>query len=258
MSAPIFLNSLEFLDILIAELPDGVYPTDYADSEDVSKRSISSSELRAIALQLGTASDNLAAIYSDKFLSLAGGDGLTAYERDYFATTQDGSLSLDDRRANLISKLRATGGISLPAVKSVVESILGDIPFDLLPYSGQGGGGAWILGTSALGVSSWLGALDPLIGARSDNGLTPLDCNLAYAADGLSLDQLASIQRTAFTYEVRIYGAASDQTLMLLDQRLSQLEPARSTHIIRNNQVLGPADFAAYKAQTPEFDRLRL
>lgn len=258
MSAPIFLTTDEFMLILLSELPDGVYANDYANDPDVTRRSVSSSEFRALATLLDNLSQNLQLIYSDKFLSTVTAAGLSEWENDFFTTAQDATLSVDTRRQNLISKLRATGGISLPAIQSIVAGILGDIPFDLLPYSGQASIGAWILGQSLLGASTWLSALDPVVGARNDHGYVPLDCSLNYAADGLTADQLASIQTTAYTFEIRIYGNASAQTLALLDSRLTQLEPAFSTHVIRNNQVEGPSDTTAYVAATPQFARLRL
>jgi hypothetical protein len=258
MSVPIFLTTDEFLEILIAELPLGVFADDLANDLDQSRRSVSSSELRAFATALAGLSTNLSSIYADKFLNTATGDGLSAYERDYFSSAQDGSLSIDARRTNIISKLRSTGGISMPAIQSVIAGILGPIPFDLLPYSGQGGVGAWILGRSKLGVDTWLTHLDPIIGARSEGGLIPLDCAFDYESQGLSDAELLSIQTTAYTFEVRIYGSASAETLSLLDARLTQLEPARSGHVIRNNQTSGPANIAAYEAATPEYERLRL
>jgi hypothetical protein len=203
-------------------------------------------------------SDNLRSIYSDKSLSTVTEAGLSAWEKDLFTSAQDSSLSLEARRSNLISKLRSTGGISLPAIKSVVAGILGDLKFDLLPYSGQAGVGAWILGASQLSFETWLTELDPIIGARTEGGLVPIDCAFDVDAEGLTSDQLASIQATAYTFEVRIYGDADAETLKLLDMRLTQLEPARSTHVIRNNQTFGPGDYAAYKSATPEFKRLRL
>ena len=258
MSAPVFLTIEEFLSILISELPEGVYANDLADDPDFDKRSYSSAELRAIASYLAICSNNLNLIYNDKFLSTVTSDGLVQWEKDFFSTAQDSTLSFQVRVQNLTSKIRSTGGISYTAIKSVVAGILGTIPFDLLPYSGQAGVGAWILDESALDYGTWLAELDPLIGARNENGLVPLDCSFDFADEGLTADDLAAIQRTAYMYEVRIYGNASDAILNLLDMRLTQLEPARSSHVIRNNQTYGPSDVTAYLAATPEFDRMRL
>ena len=257
MAAPIFLTIDEFFTVLFAELPAGVYAPDDATDPDPAKRSVSSSELRAISQMFADASGNLELVYEDKFLSTVTSDGLLLWEKDYFDSAQDSSLPLETRRQNLISKIRSTGGISYPAIYSLIQGILGAIPFDLLPYSGQKNG-AWLLGRSSLDQNTWLAKLDPLNGARQDIGFSPLDCSLDYASDGLTADQLTAIQSTAYEYEVRIYGQASQATLNLLDARLTQFEPARSTHVIRNNQVQASADFTAYRAATPEYEKLRL
>lgn len=56
-----------------------------------------------------------------------------------------------------------------------------------------------------------------------------------YENAGLTLAEFQQIQRTAYTYEIQIFGIASAGTLSTLDQTLTQLEPARSTHVITNN-----------------------
>ena len=50
-----------------------------------------------------------------------------------------------------------------------------------------------------------------------------------------TLDEMIEIQETAYMYEIDIYGNADAATLALLDRQLTALEPARSSHIIRNN-----------------------
>ena len=258
MSAAIFLTTNEFLEILISELPEGLYATDFANDDDVSRRSVSSSELRAHASLLGTLSTNLATIYNDKFLSTVTADGIGRYEQDYFSSAQDASMSFALRVQNVISKLRANGGISLPAMTAIVSGVLGGIDFDLLPYSGQAGIGAWVFEGSALDVGTWLSDIDPIMGARTENGLVPLDCSLDYTDEGLTADDLARIQAVAYTYEIRIYSTVSDATISLLDRTLTLLEPAFATHIIRNGQMRPNLINADYIKSYPEFTRLHL
>lgn len=240
MSSPIFLTVEQIMDLLLAELPDGPYAADRADDPDFAKRSASSSELRAHAQTIANLYENLAAINSDKFISTVTTDGLNSWEKELFAAAQDSLLPYSIRQQNLLAKYRASGGISLPAIQSVVDGIITPLglTFDILPWSGQSNGlasGAWLLDVSALGQGTFLGNLDPLRGAGRDPGIVPLDCSLDYAAAGLTSQQLLDIQATAYTYEVRIFGTADAATLALLDRRLTELEPARSTHIIRNN-----------------------
>lgn len=56
-----------------------------------------------------------------------------------------------------------------------------------------------------------------------------------YIVGGISLSELQSIQRTAYTYAVYIYGDADATTLSALDQILTRIEPGGSTHEIFNN-----------------------
>lgn len=237
--APYFLNTEEFLDVFLGELPAGVYATDRANNPNPLKRSYSSAEFRAHANILSDLSEQALAVYQNFFITTLQPDGIGQWEIDFFGSIQDGSQSFDQRKQNLFAKYRATGGISLPYISSIIEGILGPkgLTYAILPLSGQtnddGDTGAWILGYSSLGQNTYLAALDPLVGERQD--LTPLDCSMDYAAAGLTIDQLHDIQATAYTYEVRIYGDADNATIAALDAALTKYEPARSTHIIMNN-----------------------
>lgn len=240
MSAQFFPNIEQVMDVLMAELPDGVYPTDRADDPNPDKRSVSSSEIRAHAQVFANLYSNLRVINEDKFISTVTQDGLARWEVELFSAIQDGTLPFAVRKANLIAKIRAYGSINLPTIEGIVAGVLGPIPFAILPYGGAFNGteyGAWIFGFSQLGLDTFLGLRDPLWGAQQD--FVPLDCDLDYAAAGITAQDLAEIQATAYTYEVQIYGNASADTLTQLDLLLTQHEPARSTHIIRNNAT-GP------------------
>ena len=229
MSKQYFPNVEDLLSIIMSELPKGVYAEDLADDPDFELRSYSSAELRAQAQLLADAYSNLSEINDNKFITTATDSGLRKWEKDLFSTTQDASLSTEDRRKNLLAKLRSAGGINYPTIKNIVAGVLGSLDFDILPYSGQNFG-AWVLDESPLGLSTWLSKIDPIYSYLLDN-------DLDYASAGLTLQQLLDIQEVAYTYEVRIYGNADSNTLEILDKQLTLFEPARSTHIIRNNQT---------------------
>lgn len=240
MTAPFFPTIEQILDIFFVEIPQGVYPEDRADNTDFTKRSYSSSEIRAHAQLFANLYDNLENIYKDKFISTVTPDGLSPWELDLFADPQDPMQTFAQRQTNLLNKLRSTGGISYPAISTLIHSVLDplSLTFDIIQYNGCGPNaseGAWILEVSILDVSTFLAAMDPLVGERRD--LPPLRCDLDFAASGLTFDELTAIQDTAYTYEVRIFGNADAATLALLDKLLTQKEPARSTHIITNNAL---------------------
>lgn len=244
-----FPNIEQILDVLFAELPDGVYPVDRADDPDPNKRSNSSAEIRAHAQVYANLYANMQVVNADKFISTVTPDGLARWEIDLFAAVQDGSLGYAVRQANLFSAIRATGSISLPAIQAIVGGLLTPLglPFLIVPWNGVQTGpnqNAWILELSALGLDTFLSLEDPILGTGLGLGLTPLDCNLDYAAAGLTAQDLANIQATAYTYEVQIYGNAPANVLALLDARLTAKEPARSAHIIRNNATPPPVNTA--------------
>jgi len=230
----------QVLRILMDELPDGVYATDLANDPDTSKRSYSSSELRAAAMMFADLYSNLEQVNDDKFITTVTHEGLTPWEKELFAAAQDGSQPDSIRQQNLLAKIRANGGISLPAITAVVAGILTPVglPFEIIAWDGpasDGTTGGWILDVSPLDQGTYLGLIDPLLGATREPGIVPLDCNLDYAAAGITQQEMQDIQKTAYTYEVKIYGHADANTLALLDKQLTELEPARSTHVITND-----------------------
>lgn len=229
MAKQFFPNVGQVFTLLFSELPAGVYAEDLADDSDFEKRSYSSTELRAHSQMLADLYENLYDINRDKFVTTATTAGLAKWEKELFAEIQDATLSDEVRRNKLFAKIRSANGINFPTIYKIVQSILGALDFDILPYSGQHNG-AWILDESSLGLNTWLSNIDPLYGYLLDN-------DLDYAAAGITQQQMIDMQEVAYKYEVRIYGNADAPTLALLDSQLTKYEPARSTHVIRNNQV---------------------
>lgn len=240
MTLPVFPEVEDILTIIMGELPQGVYAQDRANDPDPDNRSYSSSELRAGAQMIANLYANLEDIWENKWISTVNPDGLSAWETELFGSPQNAALPFATRQANLLAKRRAQGSIALPAIAAIVSGLLQPLglSFAILPYSGQYNGteyGAWILGFSQLGMDTFLSLEDPLYGTGLGVGETPLDCSLNYAAAGLTAQDLANIQATAYTYEVQIYGNADANTLALMNTLLTEHEPARSTHIITNN-----------------------
>ena len=243
MAKALFPDIEILLRILKGELPDGVYADDLANDPDPNKRSYSSSELRAMASLFADLYENLQGVNNNKFITTVQPDGLSSWEKELFASSQDSSKPFEVRKQNLLAKIRANGGISMPAIDAIVHGILDPVglPFEIIAYSGAADDlntGGWILDESPLDQGTFLGFLDPIRGAGRDVGIVPLDCNLDYAAAGITAQDLLDIQATAYTYEVRIFGNASTDTLSLLDRTLTEQEPARSTHVLTNNAPL--------------------
>jgi hypothetical protein len=237
MTVQRYLTDEEVVDLLLSELPGGVYPTDRADDPDKARRSYSSSELRAHSVQVATVYDKLRTTALNKSITDMTLDGVSDWEKMLFKDAQNASLPLETRRQNLLSKYRATGGISYLILDSVVHGILDAVglAFQLAARSMPLNDGTWMLDVSPLDQGTYLASGDPLVGTRQDPPFVPLDCALDYASAGLTAEQLIGIQDTAYAYEVRIFGVADAATLALLEARLTETEPARSTHYIFNN-----------------------
>lgn len=242
MSTQFFPNIEDVFDLLMSELPEGVYADDRSDDPDPEKRSYSSAELRAQAAMFAGIYENLRLVNNDKFASTVTLDGISRWEVDYFKDAQDSNISFSNRKIRLFTKLQSVGGISLPAMKKVIGSILDPegLAWDILPYSGQNNGsinGAWIFEYSRIDLDTFLAKLDPIIGSQQSMGLTQLSCDLNWASAGITEQDLLDIQETAYKYEVRIFGNADAITLTILEKQLTAFEPARSSHYIRNNST---------------------
>jgi hypothetical protein len=192
MSNPIFLNVEMCLSILLGELPLGLFATDRADSPDVTKRSYSSSEIRAVAVAYAALYSNLEDIYQSKFISLVNADEIGNWETDLFTTPTDASLPFATRKQNLLTKWRATGGLSYPYIEGLVSSILTPLglSFTLSVYGGTPFG-AWILESSPLDLDTYLAEEDPLMGKVV--GLYNLDCNARLPTVGTTTNTSAII-----------------------------------------------------------------
>lgn len=228
-----FPNLEQLFDLITSELPENLYAPDRATDPDTTKRSSSSAEIRTWATLFDDLYQNLLNIRNDKFITTATADGITQWERVLFSELVDSLLPLTTRRNNLLAKIRASGGISWLVINALVGSILDPlgIPFQVTGHCFFNDG-AWSFGESTLGINTYLVNMDPLIGAA---GSMPLDCSFDYVDAGLTAQQLFDIQQTAYTYEVRIMGNADADTLSFLDYQLTNFEPARSTHVIKNN-----------------------
>src|SRR5438874_2193993 len=112
------------MDLLMGEMPDGVYATDRADDPDRNKRSYSSSEIRAHARMIANLYANLQDIFENEFISTLHADGLAPWNRQLFSNAVDGSQPFEIQQQNLINKIRANGGISFAAINAVIHTIL--------------------------------------------------------------------------------------------------------------------------------------
>jgi hypothetical protein len=214
-------------------MPPGLYSADTAKNANTALNAWTSSEARAWAMLFTDAYASLLAIWNNKFVTLADASGIQRWEIMVFGSPQSATLSLTQRRNAVLAQLQYQGGINYAIIYAAVYALLNPLGFTFViqTYNGAVPGSAWILGTSLLGLDTYLAPCDPIKGTAG----TPLDCSLDYAAAGLTAAQLASIQQTAYTYAVKITGTATDATIAQLDTILTKLEGASRTHQIVNN-----------------------
>lgn len=303
MSNLIFLDLEQVMTIIMGEIPQGVYAQDRADDADANLRSYSSSEIRTVAQLYANLYANLEDVWLNKFLTTVQADGIGNWESELFSSPANANLPFATRQQNLITKLRATGGLSYTYIEGLISSILTPqgLGFFLASYGG-GPVGAWHLDFTPLDEDTYLAEMDPLLGdlvgqydldctaqiittgntvATSfivggiqaetvthiqigaglvgigipteavvvSKGSTNVTLNVAassthtnemiqinnYLAAGLSQAEFQSIQTTAYTYAVYIYGNANAQTLSTLEQTLDTFEAAGATYVIFNN-----------------------
>jgi hypothetical protein len=235
--SPVYGNLEQLFDLIASELPEDMFSQDRANSPDPTKRSVTSSEVRDYATILNDLYTQLLQVSADKTASTASMAAIARWEKMLFAEPQDQSQPDLTRVNNVLAKIRALGGISYAVIYLIVSALFegSGLTFQISPFSWADNEGTWVLDVSPLDVGTYLSSGDPILGTRRDSPYVPLDDNLDYVAAGLTLEQLLGIQATAYTYELRIFGTASATLLAILDRKLTEVEPARSTHVIRNN-----------------------
>jgi hypothetical protein len=126
---------------------------------------------------------NLQDIWENKFISTVQPDEIGNWEAELFPNPVDSSLPFEVRKQNLLTKYRATGGLSYPYFMGVVGNILTPLGLDFTinVYCGMPTG-AWILDVSALDFDTYLSLTNPIFGAKV--GFYDLDCNAQIIASG--------------------------------------------------------------------------
>lgn len=216
---PKFLTADEFYRVLQRELPEGVY----ADGQP--SAFYTTADNFAFAKVMQDLGDNSARIYDNYFPQYAD-EKISDWEITTFNEVSPSGVSLPDRRAKVISKLREEPSISLWSILTTVIGILPPgTPVRILEWARSMSG--WRLGVSHLGVDTRLGGLDEVRVILA----TPED----YCTHDLTTDWIKQ-QKVAYTYEVRIYGhTLSDAESAQVEKSLTQKEPARSRHFVYDN-----------------------
>lgn len=226
----LFLSADQIYRLIQRELPIDAYPDGAPD------RHYSTADSYATAKVFESAYDNNARIYENMFPQTAD-ENITDWEIRTFGYLLDASLTLQQKRDRIISKIRTrrrtTKNDILQTVYTVIDS---SIYVEIVPWNCDGG--SWILNVSELEISTILG------GPNSLTRTGPDLCSLTAEELGLTEEELLEMREDAYTYEVRIYDyTLSADELERLEEALSAAEPARDQHIILDgldpNDIIG-------------------
>lgn len=184
----------------------------------------------------------------------AGGDGawildLTELEVGTYLASADPLLGTDQSQpyilgCDAILNLHGTVTSGSPTITAITDTSAIEVGAQIVAVG-------FVAGTTVLSVS----AHSITVSANSSATHTLEDLQIQnYWAAGLDTEEFESIQETAYTFELRIYGTADAVTLSELDNLLSQNEKATVTHIIQNNFPLPPdgtlVDMGPFTADT--------
>lgn len=225
---PIFLSAQDVYRVIQRELPPvDVYPDGPATAF------FSTADSMATAMVIRDYYGVQKNTYQNNY-PISAVDRLPDFENLYLGYVQDSTLTTDQRRARLLSKIRTLRRTTADDMLAVVYTILDpSVQVEIAPW-GCGCQG-WVLDVSQLDITTILNEF---------NGLEktgPNLCQLDAADYGLSPAAFARLQAQAYTYSVLIYGYTLSATERAeLDSALSSAEPADSQHIILDG--LNPSD----------------
>ncbi len=257
--APYFPTTYDLYRVLQRELPPGAY------LDGAATAGYSTADMYAVASIISARYDNLQIVYNNEFAQSAV-EYLDEWETTYFGSPINAASGTAQRQQALLAKIRAMPSITLWAVLTTVVSYLPiGVYAQVVPVgcgSGPTSGAGWVLNVSRLGSTTILGwgnygttaqlnnpnGLDycALINGGTGTGwrLNQSQLGINTVLTGLNTYQtISAIQAKAYTYLIRIFdyqltGAALQAMLLAV----TAAEPARSTHILQQNQSL--AQFA--------------
>lgn len=241
---PKFLNRQEIYRLLQRELPEGVYPDGPAFAY------YSTADMDSLADVAATGYGNLERIY-ENYWPQSADERITDWEITAFGFPLEASLTLAERRDRVITKLRAKKGITKGDMKDAVEAIIGtDKEVVVVEWNcANEEFGTWQLGVSNIGYNTYLGNYNMLL--VTGEGA----CDINPADYGLSEEVWAGMQRQAYTYEIKIFEyVLSSAERTAIDIALTEGEPARSAHVISDNQNhILTSDFWGFEGDGDDF-----
>jgi len=242
-----FLNTDQIYKLLNRELPPDAYPNtqSYPDY-------YSSSSIYAKAYVMNQLYCNMSKVYDNIFPQTAN-DQIDDWVQKCFGKLFPGNTTLTQKRNAVINKIRSKPNLTQWQLLTGVVGLLPPGTFAQI-WARNNVFPGWKLGEQALGTDTWLNGdhYDTLSGVDISTWYTfvanlqwRLGQGLLGTSSKLGKYAYADVMRranNAFGYEVRIFGLSlSTELYQTIDEQLSQAEPARSAHLIRDN--LNLSDF---------------
>lgn len=241
-----FLNADESYQLFQRELPEGAYA-----SVEYSK-ALSTSSVYAKAVTIAAAYSNLKVIYDNMFPQ-SSVDKIDDWVLKCFGSPFPGGTPVSVKQQSVVAKLRQQPNLSL---WQILTTIVGLVPagtyVQIVTYRALNVG--WPLGKGKLGRDTYLSpnGNDTLAGFNYDNWnnfIATIEWRLGRGKLGTTTHlakysgaDIARRQHNAYGYEIRIFGITLSAALrQSIDKQASMIEPARSSHIIRDG--LNLADF---------------
>ncbi len=215
---PTFLTQEQIYRVLQRESPPDVYPDGSPESF------VSTAEMDSVAKTLSSCYTTMERIYDNMFITTAD-EQLGDWENNILGSTPVGSLTVAQRRANLLAFIRSQDNISY---WTILNAVFGFVPAGTFVEMRQRAHKGDYLISRLVGAN-----IDQVWGPDWTSG-DPAPAGVTMA-DSLRTDEaeLIALRRRAYIYDVIIWGYELDsEEEARLDALLTSIEPARSTHTI--------------------------
>lgn len=225
---PLFLDQQQLYRLIQRELPDGAYPDGTPDAF------YSTADSWATAGRFAELYANLSSEVYDNYFPQYATSRLADFETLYLGKPLGSGLTIAERRARVVAKVRSQRRTTPADIKATVYSVVDtSVPVEIWEICC--GNTGWVLDESRLDFTTILNEFNGL------EHVGPDLCRLGPADYGMTAQQFADLQAMAYEYQVRIYGyTLTENERIALDDALNQAEPARSKHVIVDG--LDPAD----------------
>lgn len=264
---PTFLTKQNVYDIINSELPDGLF----AYSPNPGQFYITA-EIDSYAKTIADTYQTMQAVYNNMFVQTAD-EKIADFEVMYFGSKVVGNLTLEERKARILAKIRSQNFVAVWDLLTFIASYVPEGTFvQIVEYGSLSGRDTWIINSdtasdndqlyvSELGFTTFLSyeCTQQLQGTNADQVWgegwqqnDPLPAGVGGNAN-ITQTELLDIRKTAYTYEIRIFNYTMPADLLLLFEKdLKEIEPARCAHILMQNQQL--SDYGL-TVDVPEVDQ---